>query len=103
MVELDEMADLVRGEIVEHERRGENEPPGEGQHTGVGARAPAARLVAHADALEGDAELVGVTPGRGFEIALRLALEKVVDTAIDVRRLAGHAQEPGGASIGFDP
>jgi hypothetical protein len=29
MVELDEMGHLVRGEIVEHERRRENEPPRE--------------------------------------------------------------------------
>src|SRR5262245_10071925 len=97
------MADLVRGEIVEYERRGENEPPGEGQHAGVGARAPAARLVAHADALEGDAELAGVATGRGLEIALRLALEKVVDAAVDVRRLAGHAQKPDAAGVGFGP
>src|SRR3981189_633438 len=29
VVELDEMGDLVRGEIVEHERRRENKPPRE--------------------------------------------------------------------------
>ena len=44
MVHLDEMRDLVRRQIVEHERRREDQAPGERQHAGGRARAPAARL-----------------------------------------------------------
>src|SRR3989442_7214137 len=103
VIELDEMADLVRGEIIEHEGGREDEPPGERQHAGIGARAPAARLVAHADALERNGELVGVAAARPIEIAQRLALEKIGDAARDMGRLAGNADEAGAPPRGFFP
>src|SRR5262245_34120309 len=47
VVKLHQMAHLVRGKVVEHERGRENEPPRERQYARVRARAPTARLVAH--------------------------------------------------------
>src|SRR5262249_39326414 len=49
---------------------------GKRQHAGIRARAPTARLVAHVDALDGNAELGRVAPARGLENAPRLALEE---------------------------
>ena len=103
VIELDEMADLVRGEIVEDERGREDEPPGKRQYACVRARAPTARLIAYVDAFDRDAELGRVTPACGFEIALRLALEKIADAAVDVRRLARDAEQALSAVIGLDP
>src|SRR5262249_56934734 len=97
------MTHLVRGEVVEHERRCENESPGKRQHAGIRARAPTARLVAHANALDGDAELGGVAPARGLEIALRLAFEEVAGAAVDVRRPAGGAKHPRAPLLGLRP
>src|SRR6516225_2067255 len=103
VVKLHEMTHLVRGEVVEHERGRENEPPRERQYARVRARAPAARLVAHVDALDGNAELGRVAPARGLEIALRLALEEVAGAAVDVRRLARNAQEPVAGFVRLGP
>src|SRR5262249_41716290 len=103
MIELDEMAHLVRGKIVEDKRGGENQPPGKRQYARVRARAPTARLVAHIDALDRDAELGRVAAARGVEIALRLALEKFADAAVDVRRFAGDAKEARSAVTGLEP
>src|SRR5882762_8013767 len=69
MIHLDEMRDLVRRQIVEHEGRRQDEAPGVGQHAGRRARAPAARLVADRHALDRDAELGGVAAARRLEIA----------------------------------
>src|SRR5262249_55392019 len=93
MIELDEMAHLVRGKIVEDKRGGENEPPGKRQYARIRARAPTARLVAHVDAFDRDAELGRVAAACSLEITLRLALEKIADAAIDVRRFAGDAEQ----------
>src|SRR5262245_65745961 len=93
------MTHLVRGKVVEHERRRENEPPGKRQHARIRARAPTARLVAHVNALDGDAELGGVAPARGLEIALRLAFEEVAGAAVDVRQLAGDAKHSRAALV----
>src|ERR1700756_3022056 len=46
MVHLDEMRYLMGGEIVEHEGRREDQPPGERQRASGGAGPPTARLVA---------------------------------------------------------
>ena len=48
MVHVHDMRDLVRGEIVEHIGRREDQPPGEIETAGRRARAPAARGVAQA-------------------------------------------------------
>src|SRR5215813_4041101 len=81
MVHLDKMGNLVRGEIVEHEGRSEDQPPGERQHPGRGARAPAAALIAHRYAPERDAERLRGSAARGFEIMLGFTLEKIVHAA----------------------
>ena len=103
VVHLDQMRHLVDGEIVQHERRREDEPPGIRQHAGGRARAPAARLVAHRDALDGDAELLGGAAARRFEIAQRLAAEEIADAAVDVRRLAGDAEQRLAVRAGLRP
>src|SRR5580704_181509 len=56
VVHLDEMRHFVGGEIVEHEGRGEDQPPGERQRAGGGAGTPAARLVADRNPLDANAE-----------------------------------------------
>src|SRR5262249_54802319 len=91
------------GQIVEHVWRRENEPPGEGQYPGIGARAPTARLVAHANAFERNAELRRVAPAGGVKLAMRLALEKVDDAALGERRAACDAKQPSAAAVGSDP
>src|SRR5262245_66198305 len=93
MIHLDKMSNLVRGEIVEHEGRSHDQPPGERQDTGRGARAPTAALIAHRHAPEHDAERLGRTAAGGFEIMLRFTLEKIVYAARHVRCLAGNAQQ----------
>src|ERR1043166_2512374 len=56
VIHLEEVSDLVRGEILQHERRRQDEPPGIGQQAGRRTGAPAARLVADRDALEAGAK-----------------------------------------------
>src|SRR4051794_20698471 len=97
------MRHLVGSEIVEHERRRHDQPPRERQHAGVRAGAPAARLVAHRNALEGDAEARGVAPARGLKLALRLALEVIADAPAEMGRRAGDAQEPFARTAGLGP
>src|SRR3982074_1510649 len=97
------MGDLVRGEIVEHERRRENKPPREREYAGVPARARAAGLVADANALDGDTELGRVAVACRVDIPLRLALEEITDAPIDVRRFARDAKEAPPAAVGLGP
>src|SRR6478672_1199666 len=87
------MRHLMDREIVQHERRREDEPPRVRQHAGGRARSPAARLVAHRDALDGDAELLGGAAAGSLQIAQRLAAEEIADAAVDVRRVAGDAEQ----------
>src|SRR5262249_60653947 len=61
MVQLHEMAHLVRGKVVEHEGRRENEAPGERQHARIGTRAPTARLITYVDALDRNAQRGRIT------------------------------------------
>ena len=53
--------------------------------------------------LIGDAELGGIAAAGGVEIARRLALEVVADAAVDVRRLAGDAEQPLAVLVGLGP
>src|SRR6266511_1929933 len=103
MIEFQQMADLVPGKVLEHEWGRENEAPGKGQHARIRARTATARLVAHTDALDANPELVGVTPARGLQLALRLALEEVADAAVDVRRFARDAEQPAAICVGLGP
>ena len=57
VIHLDEMGDLVGGEIVQHVGRREDQAPGIRQRSGRGARSPAARLVADRHPLDPDAEI----------------------------------------------
>src|SRR4051794_15629871 len=88
VVHLDQMRHLMDGEIIQHEWRGENQPPGIRQHASGRARAPAARLVAHRDTLDSNAELLGGAAARNVEIAQGLATEEVADATVDMRSFA---------------
>src|SRR5262249_36788327 len=76
-----------------HERRRENQPPGERQDATRRARAPAAVLVAHRDALDLRANLRRAGATRALEIALGLALEEIADAPGKMRSLAGDTQD----------
>jgi len=103
MIELQEMAHLVRSKVVEHERRRENEAPGERQHARVRARAPSAGLIAHVDALDRNAELGRISAAGCLEIALRFALQKIADAAVDMRRFARDAEHASAALVHLGP
>src|SRR5271167_1408169 len=93
MVEVDEMGDLVRREIVEHERRREDQAPGEAERAGRRARAPAAHRVAHRDSLRLDPDAPRVPRDRGLDVLMRLALQEISDATRHVRAFARDADE----------
>src|ERR1700722_9232256 len=93
MIHVDDMRHFMRGEIVEHERRRENQAPREIEPAGRGARPPAAHRVAQHHAARLDAELLGMPRHRSFEILARLALEEIGDATRYMRPLAGNADE----------
>src|ERR1700688_4338590 len=84
MIHLDEMRDLVGGEIVQHIRRRKDQPPRERQRPCRGARAPAARLVADRQPLRLDAQRLGVSLRGLLQIVARFALQVVVDPPLDM-------------------
>ncbi len=94
VVHLLKVRNLVGGEVVEHERRRQDQPPRERENARGRAGAPAACLIAHADAPEVDAHAVRITPRRRFHVAPGFALEIVADPARQMPRIAGDAQEP---------
>src|SRR5437868_15528758 len=75
VVVLDEVGDLVRGQVVEHERRRHDQPPRERQVTLARARAPTRALVAETDLLWPHTERRGMAERRRLEIPLGLPLE----------------------------
>src|SRR5574337_973634 len=75
VVEVDEMRDLMRGEIVEHVRRGEDEAPGEAQAPGRRARPPAADRVAHRDVFRLHPDCARMASDRRLDVLARLAFE----------------------------
>src|SRR5580692_2748843 len=103
MVHLDEVRHLVRGEIIEYVARRQNEPPRERQHAGGRARAPAARLIAHCYTFDGDAESLGKFQARGFELAPGLAAQVIADAPVEMRRVAGDAQQSLAVTGYFSP
>src|SRR5664279_3519999 len=103
VVHFDEMSDLVRREIVEHEGRREDQPPRIRQHAGGRARAPATRRIANRHPLDRDTERIGCAPAGGFQIAFDFALEKIGNPARDMRCLTGDAEQALIASAALDP
>src|SRR6185369_9969250 len=93
MIHLDQMRDLVRGEIVEHEGRSHDQPPRERQNAARGTRAPSAALIAHRYAPEHDTERLRRPTARGLKIMFWLTLEKIVHPPRDVRCITGNAQQ----------
>ena len=87
MIHVHEMRHLVRGEVVEHERRRKNQAPGKIEPAGRRAGAPAADRIAQHDAARLDAELLVAGHG-GLDIPARLALQKIGDAARHMRPLA---------------
>src|SRR5260370_39490200 len=103
MVELHEMAHLVRGQVVEHEGRRENEEPGERQYARIGARARPAGLITYADPLDRTTECGRIMTTCCPQIALRLALQKAADAALDMRWFAGDAERALAALVDLGP
>ena len=84
VIHLDEMRHFVRGEIIQHDAGRQDEPPGKRQHAGGRAGTPAARLIAHGDPLDGDAEFGGKPPALGLEFAPGFAAQEIADAAIEI-------------------
>src|SRR5260370_23394369 len=97
------MPHLWGGKVVEQDRGREKEPPRERQYARVRARAPTARLVAHVDALDGNAELGRVAPARRLEIALRLASEEIAGAAVPLLPASPDAPQPGAGVLPLPP
>src|SRR5262249_57890074 len=93
----------IQGEIWHPERRSDNDPTGKRQQVIPRARAPAAVLVPHRDALDSRADLRRVGAARGLEIALGLALEEIADAPGKMRSLAGHAQDAAAIAVVLAP
>src|ERR1700680_2926841 len=92
MIHFDEMGHLMAGEIIQHIRWREDQPPRERQRPCGGARTPAARLIADRQPLHLDAERLGVSLRRLLQVAGRLALEVVMNTPLDMPRSSGDAE-----------
>ena len=94
VIELDAVRDFMGGEIVEHQRRGEHQPPGKRKRSAMRARAPAARRVAQRNGANGNAEHFGIAAARGEEIAPRFALEEITRAAAQGGNLKKSAKAP---------
>src|ERR1700730_726315 len=93
MIEVDEMGDLVRRQIVEHEGRGEDKTPGEAEPAAGGAGAPAAHRVADRYPLGLDPDGLRVARHRSLDVLARLPDEKIRDAAGHMRALPRHADQ----------
>src|SRR5262245_29714630 len=96
------MCHLVRRQIVKDEPRRQDKPPRERERPCRRTRAPSADLVAHRDTDDFDVECVRVTAARTFKIVPCLALEKIRQPPMQMRRGASNAQYVL-AIPGFDP
>src|SRR4051794_16564343 len=103
VVHLDEMGDLVRGEIVEHIGRCEDQAPGERQRAGRGAGAPTTGLIADREPLDLDAKLRGISFRGTLKVAAGLALEEVADATVGMLDAAGDAENAFTAIAHFRP
>ncbi len=108
MIHVPEVRDLVRREVIKHERRRHDEAPGEIQLPRRRARPPPAGGVAQGDFADPDAKMSGVARDGGLEIAARLAHQKIVDPPRDETGLGVHAKQrlgarPKGVLHGLDP
>ncbi len=93
MIELDPVRHFMRGQIIEHVRRRQHEPPRKRERAFERARAPTAPGVAHADAADLYAELGCVTAARLDEFAPRFALEKIHQASPQMLGRSAHAQD----------
>src|SRR3954454_21138737 len=103
VVHLNEMGDLVGGEIVENVRRREDQAPGERKGAGRGAGAPTTGLIADREPLDLDAELGGIGFRRTLKVAASLALEEVADATVRMLDAAGDAENALPAVAHFRP
>ena len=101
MIHLDQMGDLMRREIVEHEGWREDQPPRIGQDAGRRAGAPTARRVADRHPFDVNAERFGGEPAGGLQVGFGLALEKI-EPGARMRRSAGNAKQAFAAGV-LDP
>src|SRR6202021_368632 len=93
MIHVYDMRHLMRGKVIEHKGRRENQAPGEIEPSGRRARAPTAHRIAQHHTAGLDAKLLRMRGDRSLEILARLALEEIGDATRHVRPLAGNADE----------
>src|SRR5579872_334316 len=103
MVHLDEMGDFVGREVVEHVRRREDQPPGERQRAGRGARTPAARLVADREPPDLDAKLLRIRGGCLLQILAGFSLEKIMNAPLGMFDAARYAEDALAAVANLGP
>ena len=93
----------MRGEIIQHERRRQDQPPRERQGARGRARTPAARLIADRQPLDLDAELLGAGLHRFLQIGAHFALHVIVHPPLDMLGAAGDAENALTAVARFRP
>ena len=87
------MRDFVRGDIVQHMRRHQDEPPGIGQVAAGRARAPAAALVADADAPVTDTHLPRIARACCHQLGAGFGLQPFQQAARNMRQVARHMND----------
>src|SRR5690606_6438178 len=90
VIHFGQMRHLMCRDIVEYQRRCEDEAPRERQHSGRGARAPATHLVADGDAAWPQVQVGGVPGNSSVEVLSCLCDEPVEKPAWRVGRIAGN-------------
>ena len=84
MIHLHQMRHFVRGQIVQHVGRRENQAPRERQGTRRRAGTSAARLIADRQPLHLDAQLVGIELRGLVQVTANFALEKIMHAPLGV-------------------
>jgi hypothetical protein len=93
VIHLDEMSNLVRGDVVENERRRHDEPPVEVEPAVGRARDPARRLAAERDGFDLNVEALGMDGDAALQILVRFELEPVGEAPRAMRRIARHCEQ----------
>src|SRR5262249_11756495 len=83
------MSHLMGDDIIDHETRRQDQPPGKVDRPIGRAAAPTASRVADADAPDGFADFLSLLQGPALELAASLVLQPILDAAGQMLRPAG--------------